>query len=100
MAMLARRYDPATLERWNLVNLVVPEDELEAKTLEIAQELAEGPTIAHFATKKLALLSVNQGVKAADDAMDEMQKPIWTSRDLSIGLKALKNNKPPEFEGR
>ncbi len=100
MAMLARRYDPATLERWNLVNLVVPEDELEAKTLEIAQELAKGPTVAHGATKKLALLSMNQGVKAADDAMDAVQKPIWTSRDLSIGLKALKDNKPPELEGR
>lgn len=100
MAMLARRYDPATLERWNLVNQVVPEDQLEAKTLEIAQELAKGPTVAHLATKKLAAIAVNQGVRAADAAQDLVQRPIWSSRDLSIGLKALKANEPAEFEGR
>src|SRR3546814_13979766 len=26
MSMLARRYDPATLERWGLINLVVPDE--------------------------------------------------------------------------
>ena len=29
MALLARRYDAATLERWNLINRVVPDDQLD-----------------------------------------------------------------------
>jgi len=32
MSILARRYDPVTLERWNLINLVVPDERLEAGT--------------------------------------------------------------------
>jgi enoyl-CoA hydratase/carnithine racemase len=46
-SMLGRRYDPATLERWGLVNLVVADDALEEATMTIAQELAHGPTVAH-----------------------------------------------------
>ena len=47
ISMLGRRYDPATLERWGLVNLVVADDALEEATMTIAQELAHGPTVAH-----------------------------------------------------
>ena len=51
IAMLGRRYDAATLERWGLVNLVVADDALEDATFTIAGELAHGPTVAHAATK-------------------------------------------------
>ena len=50
MAMLGRRYDAATLERWNIINCVVPDEELETATMVLAQELAHGPTLAHAAT--------------------------------------------------
>ena len=40
LSMLGRRYDPATLERWGLVNLVVADDAIEEATMTIAQELA------------------------------------------------------------
>ena len=102
MSMLARRYDPATLERWGLINLVVPDEGLEAATLTIAEELAAGPTLAHAATKHLAYLAANEGVLAADDAMEELQKPIWASEDLKIGLASFRKNGPglARFEGR
>src|SRR3546814_14173969 len=76
MSMLARRYDPATLERWGLINLVVPDETLEEATLAVAEEFANGPTLAHAATKQLAYIAANEGVLAADDAMEELQKPI------------------------
>ena len=100
--MLGRRYDPATLERWGLVNLVVPDDMLEKATLSIAEELAHGPTVAHAATKRLVHIAVNQGVLAADEAMAEVQKPIWASEDLRIGLASFRENGPglAKFVGR
>ncbi|HEX7886962.1 MAG TPA: enoyl-CoA hydratase/isomerase family protein, partial [Phenylobacterium sp.] len=102
MSMLGRRYDAATLERWGLINLVVADETLEAATLAIAEEFANGPTIAHAATKKLAYIAANEGVAAADAAMAEIQKPIWASEDLKAGLVSLRKNGPglARFEGK
>lgn len=102
MSLLGRRYDPATLERWGLINLVVPEDALESTTLTIAKELAHGPTVAHTATKKLALIAVNQGVAAADEAMSEAQRTMFASEDFKTGVAAFRANGPGTavFEGR
>jgi enoyl-CoA hydratase/carnithine racemase len=102
LAMLGRRYDPPTLERWGLVNLVVADDMLEKATFAIAEELAHGPTVAHAATKQLVHIAVNQGVSAADEAMAEIQKPIWASEDLQLGLASFRANGPglAKFVGR
>jgi enoyl-CoA hydratase/carnithine racemase len=101
MSLLGRRYDAATLERWGLINLVVPDDQLEGAALTIATELANGPTVAHAATKKLVAVAVNQGVEAADLQMEEIQKPIWKSADLRRGLESFRANGPglTVFEG-
>jgi enoyl-CoA hydratase/carnithine racemase len=89
LAMLGRRYDAATLERWGLVNLVVPDDKLDEVSLSIAEELAQGPTVAHAATKRLVSIALNEGVEAADKAMFEVQKPLWASADLKRGLDSF-----------
>ena len=75
--MLGRRYDAATLERWNVINRVVPDEELDVATMVLAQELAHGPTIAHAATKRLVAFAINDGVATADEAMAEIQRPIF-----------------------
>lgn len=102
MSLLGRRYDPQTLERWGLINLVLPDDTFEAGALALASELAHGPTVALAATKTLAHLAANEGVAAADGAMAEIAKPIWASEDLRIGLESLQKNGPglARFVGR
>ncbi|MGE0618932.1 MAG: enoyl-CoA hydratase/isomerase family protein [Afipia sp.] len=102
MSMLARRYDAPTLEKWGLINLTVPEESLEKATLAIAEEFAQGPTLAHAATKELAHIAVNEGVAAADEAMVRVQAPIWASEDLKTGLASFRKNGPglAKFAGR
>jgi len=102
MSMLARRYDASTLESWGLINLTVPDDALERVTLTVAEELAQGPTLAHAATKQLAYIAANEGVVAADEAMAKIQAPIWTSEDLKIGLESFRKSGPglAKFVGR
>jgi enoyl-CoA hydratase/carnithine racemase len=102
MSMLARRYDAPTLEKWGLINLTVPEESLEQATMTIAEEFAQGPTVAHAATKQLAHVAVNEGVDAADQAMAKIQEPIWASEDLKIGLASFRKNGPglAKFVGR
>lgn len=102
MSMLARRYDAPTLERWGLINLTVPEEQLDAATMAIAEEFAQGPTLAHAATKELVHIAVNDGVTAADEAMARVQVPIWASEDLKAGLASFRKNGPglAKFAGR
>ncbi len=87
--MLARRIDAATLERWGVINRVVPDAQLHETTMTIAHELARGPTVAHGCTKRLANVYLREGMAAADNAMKEIQAPIWQSEDLKRGLAAF-----------
>jgi enoyl-CoA hydratase/carnithine racemase len=103
MALLGRRYDARTLERWNIVNRVVPDEQLAAATMTLAHELAAGPTVAHTATKTLVSIAVSQGVRAADEAMAELQRPIFASEDFRAGVESFMNTGRPgmvRFGGR
>jgi enoyl-CoA hydratase/carnithine racemase len=102
MAMLARRYDARTLERWNVINRVVEDEQLDAAAMTLARELAAGPTVAHAATKALVSIAVSHGVQAADEAMAELQKPIFRSEDLRAGVQSFRENGPgmARFAGR
>jgi enoyl-CoA hydratase/carnithine racemase len=102
MALLGRRYDARTMERWNLFNRVVPDEQLDDVVATIAQELAHGPTIAHASTKAIISRAANDGIGAADAAMAELQADMWASADLKAGLESLELNGPgaARFEGK
>ena len=94
MAMLGRRYDAETLERWNIINRVVDDEKLDEAAMVVALEIANGPTLAHRITKQLANLAAAKGVEAADEAMEQLQLPLWSSQDLKIGLESLMTQGP------
>jgi enoyl-CoA hydratase/carnithine racemase len=102
MALLGRRYPAATLERWNIINWVVADEQLERATMVLAQELAHGPSITHAATKRLVSVTVNEGIAAADEAMAEIQRPIVRSADFRTGVRSYREHGigMAEFEGR
>lgn len=102
MSMLARRYDAETMEKWNIINRVVDDEKLLDAAMVIAQELASGPTLAHTSTKQIANVAAYKGVEAADEAMGELQQPLWASEDLQIGLESLMKQGPglAVFKGR
>lgn len=102
MALLGRRYDAETLERWNIINRVVADEQLEDATMVLAQELAHGPSVAHAATKRLVSIAVDEGVDAADQAMAEVQRPIMRSADFTTGVTSYRTKGlgMAEFEGR
>ncbi|WP_217809270.1 enoyl-CoA hydratase/isomerase family protein [Mycobacterium simiae] len=102
MALLGRRYDARTLERWNVINRVVPDAQLDAVSSALAHELATGPTVAHASTKAIVSHAISHGVSATDEAMHDLQESIWASDDLQIGLASLAAEGPgaARFEGR
>lgn len=102
MSMFGRRYDAETMEKWNIINLVVDDEKLADAALVMALELANGPTLAHTSTKQIANLAAAKGVEAADEAMGELQRPLWASEDLKTGLESLMKQGPglAVFKGR
>ncbi len=94
IAMFGRRHDPAALERWGIVNVVVADEELAAASLSWARQLATGPTVSYGAIKTLASTAASDGVKAADAIQEEAVEAVWASADLEAGMTAFAETGP------
>lgn len=95
-------YDAGTLERWNVVNRVVPDDQLLEKGLKFAHRLADGPTVAHGATKRILRAFRAGGVNEADRVTPEQFADLFASQDLQNAVKSFLEDGPGNatFEGR
>ena len=100
--MSAGLYDAATLERWNVINRVLPDADLAEKSLRFAQRLAAGPTLAHQATKRIVRAAVDEGVRAADGRTAEIAAPLFETQDLQRAVQEFLTQGPGHatFEGR
>lgn len=95
-------YDAAALERWNVVNRVVPDDQLLEKGLRFAHRLADGPTVAHAATKKILRGFREGGVVEADRVTPEQFADLFASQDLQKAVASFLKDGPGNatFEGK
>ena len=95
-------YDAATLERWNVVNRVVGDDELLEKGMRFAHRLASGPTKAHGATKRIVRAYLRGGVEEADRETAEAAGSLFETEDLRNAVKSFLDEGPGNatFEGR
>jgi enoyl-CoA hydratase/carnithine racemase len=95
-------YDAATLERWNVVNRVVGDDELLEKGMRFAHRLASGPTKAHGATKQIVRAFRRGGVEEADRETAEAAGGLFETEDLRNAVESFLADGPgnASFEGR
>jgi enoyl-CoA hydratase/carnithine racemase len=102
LVMTGSLYDAATLERWNVVNRVLPDGELEDKAMRFARRLAAGPTVAHAATKRLVRAQLDGGVAAADAAVADVAGEVVESEDFRDGVTSFLEHGPGKatFAGR
>jgi enoyl-CoA hydratase len=102
LVMSGRLYDAAELERWNVVNRVLPDDQLQEKTMRFAEELAGGPTLAHGATKQMVRSFLDHGVRGADERTADVGAPLFASEDLRGAVRSFLEEGPGKarFEGR
>ena len=89
IAMLGRRHTPAAFERWGIINLVVPEEELAASSMSWARQLAAGPTKIIAGIKILANEAARRGTAAADARQVEINSMIWNTADRKRGVDAF-----------
>jgi enoyl-CoA hydratase/carnithine racemase len=95
-------YDAATLERWNVVNRVYPDDQLQEQTMKFAKNLAVGPTKAHAATKAMVRAFLDHGVRGADNRIGDIAAPLFATEDLQNAVDTFLAEGPGKatFEGR
>lgn len=97
---LSERIDMAEALKLGLVNWVVPSEALEAKTMEIARRLANGPRVAYRYMKE----NLNRAAAGAwDDCLDlEATHHIHTGQteDHREAAKAFVEKREPVFKGR
>ena len=101
LVMSGGLYDAATLERWNVVNRVLPDAELADSSLRFAQRLAAGPTRAHQATKRVVRAYLEHGVRGADDVTAAIGAPLFETSDLRQAVETFLAEGPGKatFEG-
>lgn len=102
LVMSGGLYSAETLERWNVVNRVVPDAELQEKALRFARRLAAGPTVANAATKRVVRAFLEHGVRGADERMADIAAPLFASDDLKRAVESFLEQGPGKagFEGR
>jgi enoyl-CoA hydratase len=95
-------YEAATLERWNVINRVVGDDELLEKGMRFAHRLAEGPTKAHAATKRIVRAYLEGGVEEADRVTPEVAGGLFETDDLQQAVRSFLSEGPGKatFRGR
>ena len=100
--MGARIFDAKTLERWNVVNRVVPDETLFEKARRQAQSLADGPTRAHAVTKLLLEKHANEGSGVAQAALCDLAPALFETEDMRTGIESLLASGPgnARFQGR
>ena len=88
------RYPAAVLERWDVVNRVLPDDGFAEAAREYAHRVAAGPTVAHAATKRLVTTAVREGARAADDLVPTVSGALFGTDDLRGAVASFLTDGP------
>jgi enoyl-CoA hydratase/carnithine racemase len=100
--MTGGRYGAAEMERWNVVNRVLPNEGFDAAVREFAADMASGPTLAHAATKRVIRDFVEGGVELANDRVGRVAGELFDTEDLQQAVRSFLADGPGQatFEGR
>lgn len=103
LVMTGELYDAATLERWNVVNRVLPDEGFDEAARVFARKLAEGPTRAHAATKQIVRACLDEGgAHGADLRVPEIAGGLFATEDLKGAVRSFLERGPghASYEGR
>lgn len=92
--MTGRPYDATTLERWNVVNLVLPDEGFQEAVFEYARDLATGPTRAHVATKQVIRDYLEGGVELANERVPRVAGDLFGTEDLQNAVRTFLEQGP------
>lgn len=94
MVFEAKMYTADQMEKWNIVNKVVLDAEINEQALVYMARIAQGPTLAYGVSKKLNSAYYNEGRNSSDDLLLEIVPPLFETDDFIGGVKSLMENGP------
>jgi len=102
LVMTGELFGAGTLERWNVVNRVLPDEGFDEAARAFAMGLAEGPTLAHAATKRIVRAQVDGSARAADELVPEVAGGLFATEDLRGAVRTFLEQGPGKarFSGR
>jgi enoyl-CoA hydratase/carnithine racemase len=102
VVMTGELFGAATLERWNVVNRVLPDEGFAEAARAFALGIADGPTMAHGATKAIVAAAPEGGAGRADEVVPEVAGDLFATADLQAAVKSFLERGPGHatFEGR
>lgn len=99
IALLGDRFTAKEALEMGLINRVVPTEELAARTKELADRLANGPTRAYGNIKKLILASSDNSLEEQLQAEAETFGETVMADDWIEGVVAFNEKREPDFKG-
>jgi len=91
--------DAKEAERIGLVTMVVPHDELEIATMELAEKLAKGPPLAIQMAKRVVYEGLNMDLEETLKYVGSVLSELTKSKDHQEGAKAFVEKREPVFRG-
>jgi enoyl-CoA hydratase/carnithine racemase len=85
---------------WGLVDEVVPLEDLRARALELAREIAENAPLAVVATRKTLRGNLAAAVRAQLIHEHEQQTILRATEDFQEGVRSVAERRPGNFAGR
>jgi 2-(1,2-epoxy-1,2-dihydrophenyl)acetyl-CoA isomerase len=85
--------------RLGFLNQLVPEEELEKATWEMARKIANGPPIAIRLSKLMLYQGLEFDLETAMKMAAAAETITLTSRDHAEGTAAFRESRPPNYEG-
>jgi enoyl-CoA hydratase len=98
MILTGERVDAKTAEQWNLINQVVPNGQGFERACELARKIAQMSPISVQIAK--SLIDGNRGAGLGVTLETLAGVATIATADLKEGIAALREKRPPKFEGK
>ncbi len=100
LALLGDKLPAAQAEEWGLIWRCVDDDQLMPSALELARQLASGPTRGYVRTREAIEANLERSFEAALDVERDYQRELGRSSDYREGVTAFIDKRAPRFTGQ
>ena len=100
LVLTGREIDGRTARELNVVEDCVPADEVEARALEIAREIAAHPMFGVQSAKRVMRSAAESSYLEALDIERDAQTVLLAAHDFPEAMRAFSQKRKPEFQDR